>query len=188
MCVTFLETIMPLNQETIVRTLFAARTRLSAAVWLVVRDAQAAEDIFQNVSVKALTKNVVFEHEGQLLSWAHVTARHEAIDWLRRQRRNVVALDAGVLELLEAEWAAASGPPSSARVDALRDCLDATPAEGRRLLELRYFEGCSCEEAARAVGLGLDAVYQRLSRLHRALKLCVERRLSGDAAFTPSTL
>ena len=103
---------MALSQEIIVRVLFAARSRLSAAAWLVVRDAQAAEDIFQNVSVKALTKGVPFEHEAQLLSWAHVTVRHEAIDWLRRQRTGLVPLEVDVLELLEAEWAAepTSGP------------------------------------------------------------------------------
>ena len=169
---------MPLTPDTIVRTLFDARSRLSAAIWLVVRDAHAAEDLFQNVSVKALTKNVEFEHEGQLLSWAHVTARREAIDWLRKHRRTTVTLDVDLLDILEAEWSARP-PPSGVRVDALRDCLDETPADARRMLELRYFEGRSCEEVARHAGIGLDAVYQRLSRLHRALKFCIERRLSG---------
>jgi len=171
---------MALSQEIIVRVLFAARSRLSAAAWLVVRDAQAAEDIFQNVSVKALTKGVPFEHEAQLLSWAHVTVRHEAIDWLRRQRTGLVPLEVDVLELLEAEWAAE--PTTGPRVDALRECLELAPAEGRRLLELRYFEGRQCEEVAQATGLGLEAVYQRLSRLHRALKTCIERRLTNDEA------
>ena len=40
------------------------RTRLSAAAWLVVRDAHAAEDIFQNVAVKAMTREARFEAEG----------------------------------------------------------------------------------------------------------------------------
>lgn len=174
---------MSLPPEKIVRILFAARARISAAAWVVVRDAAAAEDIFQNVSVKALTKDVAFEREAELLSWAHVTARHEAIDWLRRQRVNVVPLDADVLELLEAEWAAA--PALGPRVDALRECLEKTPADGRRLLELRYFEGRACDEIAHATGLGRDAVYQRLSRLHRALKACIERRLAGGELVFP---
>lgn len=173
---------MLLPPETIVRVLFGARARLLAAAWVIVCDASAAEDIFQNICVKALTKNVSFEHEAQLLSWAHVAARREAIDWLRRQRVGVVPLDADVLELLEAESAAAPAP--GPRVDALRECLDQTPAEARRLLELRYFEGHACGEVARATGLSLDTVYQRLSRLHRALKACIERRLAGgEPAF-----
>ena len=71
---------MPLDHETILRHLFAARQRLSAVAWLIVRDAHAAEDIFQNVALKSVTKEVSFEHEGALLSWATVSAKREAID------------------------------------------------------------------------------------------------------------
>jgi RNA polymerase sigma-70 factor (ECF subfamily) len=177
---------MPLDHETIVRTLFAARARISAAVWLVVRHAQAAEDIFQNVAVKALTKGVEFEHEGQLLSWAMIAARREGIDWLRRQNRGAVALDDDILNLIEAEWALVTPEPGGRQVEALRDCLEAAPPVAREILELRYFEGHSCAEVGKKVGIGLAAVYQRLSRLHRALKLCIERRMTaGEAVFTP---
>jgi RNA polymerase sigma-70 factor (ECF subfamily) len=182
-CVS-LESMMPLDHETIVRTLFAARARLSAAVWLVVRDAQAAEDIFQNVTVKALTKAVAFEHEGYLLSWAMVAVRREAIDWLRREKRGAVSLGDDVLDLIEAEWAMATPAAGGHQVEALRDCLEAAPPDAREILELRYFEGRSCAEVGAHIGIGLAAVYQRLSRLHRALKLCIERRLvAGAAAF-----
>ena len=44
---------MALDQQEIVQTLLAARMRISAAAWLIVRDAQTGEDIFQDVSVKA---------------------------------------------------------------------------------------------------------------------------------------
>jgi RNA polymerase sigma-70 factor (ECF subfamily) len=177
---------MPLAEETIVRALFAARPRLSAAAWLITRDSQAAEDIFQNVSVKAITRGGPFEHEAGLLSWAHVAARREAIDWLRRRKPEVSLLDDDVMELVEAEWtvAPASG---GARVDALRDCLQRAPADARQLLELRYFEGRSCDEVAAESDLGLAAVYQRLSRLHRALKVCIERRMAGgETVFNPN--
>jgi len=176
---------MPLSQEAIVRTLFAARNRLSAGAWLVVRDAQAAEDIFQNVSIKALTRGVVFEHEAQLLSWAGVTARHEGVDWLRRHRGDALVLDEALLETLEAEWAEAP-TPEGVRIEALRDCLEKAPTAARRMLELRYFEGRSCEEVSKLVGIGLAALYQRLSRLHRALKTCVERRLAQPDCDLPS--
>jgi DNA-directed RNA polymerase specialized sigma24 family protein len=75
---------MALSHDEIMRVLFAARLRLGAAAWLIARDAQAAEDIFQNVALKALTKGASFEHEGALLSWATVSARRAALDWLRR--------------------------------------------------------------------------------------------------------
>ncbi|MCX7007739.1 MAG: sigma-70 family RNA polymerase sigma factor [Kiritimatiellaeota bacterium] len=174
---------MTLSHDEIMRVLFAARPRLGAAAFVIARDAQAAEDIFQNVALKALTKDATFEHEGALLSWATVSARREALDWLRRRKPEVPVLDHDVLDLLEAEGTAA--PADTGRVGALRDCLEKIPVDSRRLLELRYFEGRSCTEVAAAVGAGLDAVYQRLSRLHRQLRACVEQRLGG--AHTEAT-
>ena len=169
---------MMLSHDEIMRELFAARPRLGAAAFVIARDAQAAEDLFQNVALKALTQGATFEHEGALLSWATVSARREALDWLRRRKSEVPVLDNDVLDLLDAEHACAA-PADTGRVSALRDCLEQMPAASRRLLELRYFEGRSCNEVAAEVGAGLDAVYQRLSRLHRQLRACVEQRLGG---------
>ena len=172
---------MPLANEAIIRTLLDARTRISASIWLVVRDAQATEDIFQEVCVRALTKAGPFEHEGQLFSWAQVTARHEAIDVMRRRKPEWVGLDGDLLERIDGEWTT-EPPATGGRLDALRTCLDSMPAASRRLMELRYFEGLSCDEVARMLGLKLDAVYKRLSRLHRALGDCIEKRLQGEIA------
>lgn len=172
---------MTLSELQILQVLMQARTRLSAAVWLVVRDAHAAEDLFQNVAVKAMTREVRFESEAALLSWAFITARREGLDWLRRHRRETVGIDADVLDLLEGEWQTTAAPASGARLDALSDCLAAAPEPARRLLRLRYFDGRSCEEVATAMGLGLDAVYKRLSRLHESLRQCVEGKLGRSA-------
>jgi RNA polymerase sigma-70 factor (ECF subfamily) len=164
---------MALSQEAVLRTLLAARTRISSSAWLVARDAQAAEDIFQNLSVKALAGDARFEVEAQLLSWAQITARHEALNWLRARKGRVLSLDESVLELVASE-AGEAGP----RVEALRGCLDALPGASREILDLRYSEERSCTEIARRLDLGVEAVYQRLSRLHRALKDCTERKLA----------
>jgi RNA polymerase sigma-70 factor (ECF subfamily) len=171
---------MALSQEEIVRTLLATRSRVSATVWLVVRDSQAAEDIFQDVSVKAITKGGVFETRGELLSWAFVTARHAAIDWLRRRRPEWTALGDDVLDLL-VDRATEQPSPDGPWLDALRACLAGVPSGSRELLQLRYVEGRSCGHVAESLGMTLDAVYQRLSRLHRALKDCVERRLVSSS-------
>ncbi len=166
-----------------------ARTRLSAAAWLVVQDTHAAEDIFQNVTLKAMTREVHFESEAALLSWAFITARREGIDWLRRVQRELVGLDAEILELMEHEWEAAPAHSAGTRMDALRDCLAAAPESARRLLRLRYFEGHSCEEVAQQLGIGLNAIYKRVSRLHESLKSCIEEKLarSGSASWREST-
>jgi RNA polymerase sigma-70 factor, ECF subfamily len=178
---------MNLSEQDILQVLMKARTRISSAAWVVVQDSHAAEDIFQNVALKAMTREVRFETEGALMSWAFITARREGIDWLRRHKRETHCLDVEILDLLDREWQSSPGQPSGERIEALQDCLESAPESARRILRLRYFEGCSCEEVARQMGIGLDAIYKRVSRLHESLRECIERRLANPGNPGTST-
>jgi RNA polymerase sigma-70 factor (ECF subfamily) len=170
---------MKLTEQDVLQVLMKWRTRLSAAAWVVVQDAHAAEDIFQNVALKAMTREATFETESALLSWAFITARREGIDWLLRHQREASCLDAEILELLEHEWRSEPAHPTGAKIEALQDCLEATPESSRRLLKLRYFDGYSCEEVAQQMGIGLKTIYKRVSRLHEDLKDCIEGKLGN---------
>ncbi|HCO93845.1 MAG TPA: hypothetical protein DIU00_07840, partial [Phycisphaerales bacterium] len=101
----------------------------------------------------------------------------EGIDWLRRHRRESTGLEPEILGLLEKEWLSETARSGQARMEALRACLRTLPEKSSLLLRLRYFEDNSCREVAKKLGTGLDAVYKRLSRLHRGLKECIELRL-----------
>ncbi|MFO0914464.1 MAG: sigma-70 family RNA polymerase sigma factor [Pirellulales bacterium] len=168
---------MSLSESTVIQTLMQRRAQVSAAAWLVVRDAHAAEDIFQNVVLKAMTRDVSFESEGALLSWAFITARRAGIDWVRRQGRESRCLPTEILELIDQEWIAQPAMSAGGRLEALKQCLEAAPEVSRLMVRLRYFEGCTCEEVAQRLGIGLDAIYKRFSRLHESLQQCVENRL-----------
>lgn len=171
-----------MSEEQIVRCLLAARSTLSASAWLIVRDTHQAEELFQDAMVTAIREDQAFESEAQLVSWAQVVMRNAALNWAERRQKREVFLDVDVFELLDAEWTRKSRGASGPRLDALRECLDALPPKSRRLVEARYFDGLSCGEVGRQLGISLSAVYQRLSRLHRSLKDCIERRLQGPAA------
>jgi RNA polymerase sigma-70 factor (ECF subfamily) len=168
---------MTISEQDILGMLMKSRDRIAAAAWVVVRDAHAAEDIFQNIVLKALTKEVIFESEGSVLSWAFISARREAIDWLRRHKKELTGLDTEILEMLEREWLSESVLRGGARMDALRACLRKLPEKSSLLLRLRYFEGNSCSQIAKKLGVGINVVYKRLSRLHKGLKKCIELRL-----------
>ena len=168
---------MPLSQPEILEIIVASRRQITAAAWLVVRDVQAAEDIFQNVALKAYQADGDFSSASAAMSWAFVTARREAIDWLRRRRRESPVLSDDICEVLEAEWSHEASPGADSYADALQECLTIASETSRKLLRLRYLEERACKEVAAELGLGLDAVYQRLSRVHRVLRTCVEQRL-----------
>ncbi len=168
---------MPLNEHEVLQTLMTWRSRILAAAWVVVHDTHAAEDIFQNVALKAMTRDVTFDSEAAARSWAFITARREGIDWLRKHKHKTQCLDDGILEILENDWLTEPAASTGTRVDALRECLDSVPENSKKLLRLRYFEGYSCEEVADQLGAGLNAVYKRVSRLHQSLKNCIEARI-----------
>lgn len=166
-----------LSEQDVFRFLMQSRERVAASAWVVVRDAHVAEDIFQNVVLKALTKEVTFEAEAAILSWAFITARREGLDWLRKHKRESLVFDSEILDLLDADWQQESVVDAGARIEALRECVDSLPGMSKRLLRLRYFEGYDCSEVAERIDTKLNAVYKRLSRLHKLLKDCVEDRL-----------
>ena len=154
-----------------------SRERISAAAWMVVQDAHVTEDIFQNTVLKAVTKDVEFEAEAALLSWAFITARREGLNWIRKHRRESVSIDPEVLALLEQDWQTEPSARAGERINALRECMESLPEKSKHLLRSRYFEGLSCSEISSQVNAKLDAVYKRLSRIHQSLRICVESKM-----------
>ena len=173
-----------LEQPQILQHLLTWRTRLSAAAWVIVRDAHAAEDLFQNMVLKCMShQELRFDSPESLLSWATVTIRHESLDWLKHSSRKGAAtdmLEGQVLELLDRESRLRTNTGRDRRLEMLERCLEALTPESRRLLDLRYFEGLDCTSVGTTLGLGVQVIYKRLSRLHEMLRECVERRLQSE--------
>jgi RNA polymerase sigma-70 factor, ECF subfamily len=168
---------MVLSPNTIVQILLRERVRISASVLAILRDAHAADDVFQQVVLQALQGSEHFREPEHLLAWALRVARHRALDSLPRHATH--CLDGAVLELLEQQWNAAPADEVSARVEALHRCMDKLPDQARQLLRLRYEDGLRCTSVAERLGRTVDAVYQSLSRIHRQLRQCVEARLKA---------
>ena len=168
---------MPLSEKEILRFLMQSRERISAAAWLVVKDAHVAEDIFQNTVLKAVTKDVNFDAEAALFSWAFITARRDSLNWFRKHRRESVGVDEDILTLIHQDWQNDHLNPKGNRFELLRDCMEELPQKSEKILRLRYFEGLSCGEIADSISITLDAVYKRLSRIQNSLRKCVELKM-----------
>jgi RNA polymerase sigma-70 factor (ECF subfamily) len=168
---------MPLSEKEILRFLMQSRERISATAWLVVKDAHVAEDIFQNTVLKAVTKDLNFEAEAALFSWAFITARRDSLNWIRKHRRESVGFDEDILTLIHQDWQNDHLNPKGNRFELLRDCMEELPQKSEKILRLRYFEGLSCGEIADSISITLDAVYKRLSRIQNSLRKCVELKM-----------
>ncbi|MBA3267962.1 MAG: sigma-70 family RNA polymerase sigma factor [Acidimicrobiia bacterium] len=133
----------------------------------VVQDPGLAEDVVQEVLVKAWTSMPSWQGDVPV-RWLRRVARNEAISVVRRRRR--LGGPAG----LESR---ASGEPDVERlvegrgeVRALREALGELDDVARTLLVLRETEGLSYEDLADVVGLTPSAVRARLYRARQALK------------------
>ncbi|MEK0425881.1 MAG: polymerase sigma factor SigV [Planctomycetota bacterium] len=166
-----------LSESETIQNLMQARSRIAAAAWLLTRDYHASEDCFQNVVLKAMTKEVSFPNQAALISWALVVIRRDAMDWLDRRGRKVAMLDESVLAVLDRHQL--SQTAESLRAWALQECIASLGDEGKRLLQLRYFEGLRCQQVAQLLSLSLPAVYKRLSRLHEGLAHCVQGKMTA---------
>lgn len=176
---------MTLEPEAIVQLLLHERPRVTALAAAVIRDVHTADDIFQQVVLAALEQRAEFHDAGHVLAWALRAARHRAVDLSRK--RQLQALPDEVLDLLESPADDPASVTWSDRSEALHRCLSNLTPSARGLLQMKYGEGLTAVTIAERLKRTADAVYQSLSRLHRWLRECVEKRLTGAEIGTTTS-
>ena len=169
-----------LPPESIAATLLAERLPLTAYFASVTRDFHLAEDVFQEISVKAVGRAAEFESPAHVLNWSRVAGRNRSIDLLRARGGRYVGLSEAMLATLAAEWP--DQTEASPMHEALRFCLGSITPNNRELLRLRYFEQRNCTEVATIMGKKIESVYQALTRIHRALGECVKHRMAQEVS------
>jgi len=169
-----------LPPETIAATLLAERMPLTAFFAGVTRDFHLAEDVFQEVCVKAVARAAEFESAEHAVNWARLAGKNRAIDVLRARDGRYVGLSDEMLALLAEDW------PDQTQTDAMQDalsgCIEQVTPNNRELLRLRYFERRNCADVAAMMGRKIETVYQALARLHKILGDCIRGRLHPEPA------
>jgi len=153
--------------------------RLLRFLWHLLRDRQAADDIFQETWLRVLERGHQYDPRWAFEAWLISIARNLAIDGMRR--RNPASLDEPQGhdgEEGEPRQVAAGDPgPLEQAVrreegQLLAEAMDTMPAYYRETLSLRFHEEMSLEEIARVQSIPLSTVK---SRLHRGLALLGKR-------------
>jgi RNA polymerase sigma-70 factor (ECF subfamily) len=168
---------MELEPDTIVQVLLRERLRVTALAAAVVRDVHAADDIFQQVVLAALESAPRFRDTDHVLAWSFRAARHRAVDLARGRRLR--SLPDEILDLMESRWADPALAANTDRGEALHRCLGRLGPPARALLQLKYADGLSAAAIADRQRRTAGSVYQNLCRIHRALRECVEKELTG---------
>lgn len=138
-------------------------------------DAEAAEEIAQDVMVTLWRKAALFDPAKSTLStWLYRIARNQRIDLLRRDRTIAVdprsALLAGGID----ETGSDRILEEAQRDDTVRRLIATLPAEQQRLVLLAFYSGLSHSEIAKREALPLGTVKSRLRLAFQRLRQGLE--------------
>lgn len=156
-----------------------------------VGDPSLAEDLAQEVFVKAYTRLATFDRRRKLSSWLFKIAHNTAVDHLRRFKPQTVTLEATgvdgdeswqVLRADEAENPDRRAERSElmARVDA---ALGRLKPGYREILLLRFQQGLAYHEIAEVTGRAMATVKVQL---HRARKRLAAEMAADEKRFSAS--
>jgi len=166
---------MALQQDLVVQLLLKHRGKLLAAIRAMVGDEHLAEDIFQEVSIAAVSKCYEISDIDHFGPWVRCAARLQALMALRNRNRLPRALTAEVLDVLEQHWSHFDRQPDTDLADALRGCLERLSPYAKRIVETRYMQGKRGTDLAAALQRSVNTVYVALTRVHNALRDCLQQ-------------
>ena len=157
--------------------------RLAPAVYgaalRVLGEGAAAQDVVQDVFVDLWSHPGRYDPEaGPLRTFLTVLARHRAVDLVRSELRRIARQERHVRM-------APGHPPSSPgdevasweAASLVRDAVQHLPGDQRRVVELAYFQGLTCQEVALAAGIPVGTVKSRLRLALAKLETMLDRRL-----------
>jgi RNA polymerase sigma-70 factor (ECF subfamily) len=154
------------------------RDRVHRLVWGLLRNAEDAEDVTQEVFIKAWYRLGSFEGGSAFYTWLYRVAVNTAADWRKRwRRRRALSLEdgpagpEGVPDLAPRPDRLAHGRELGAK---LSEALERMPEKFRRIVVLRDYEGLSYEEIGRVLGLPKGTVESRLFRARERLREALE--------------
>ncbi|MEW6754532.1 MAG: RNA polymerase sigma factor, partial [Candidatus Latescibacterota bacterium] len=142
-----------------------------------------AEDVVQEVFVKAYQDLPRLKEPARFGPWLARIAGNAAVDWLRRTRARHVPDDVRVA----LPWPGQSCLPDEeyARAETgslVWQALDRLPMEQRRVVVLHHLEGCTERQIARFLDVAVSTVKWRLRGGRRALRLELVEALCRQAS------
>ena len=166
------------------------REMLLSYIHALVRDPDAAEDLFQQVGICILEREELPCAPEAFPAWCRGVARNLILHHWRDQRRRR-ALPSGLLiEAVDLAYREADEQADfyQMRSAALTECLKQVPARQRQLLALRYTENLTSQEIGQRLRRTAEAVRKEIARLRHQLRGCIEARLSlgGEYGLGPT--
>jgi len=145
------------------------RRRVRDYIYMLVKDRDAADDIFQETFVKIIMmlKQGRYTENGKFSAWLHRIAHNLIIDYYRQERvENTVSTDDNETDMLNRrdlcetnveDWLV----ENQIHTD-VRRLIGALPEPQREVLTMRYYRDMSFKEIAEATGVSINTALGRM--------------------------
>lgn len=165
--------------EQFVRLLTEHQRALHVHILGLVLNPTDTDEVLQETNLVLWRKAHDFQPGTNFAAWAFRVAHFEVLAFRKRKGRERLSFEPELLETL-AEESAARASGFDARRRALAACLSKLSDRDRDLLVRRYATGNSAAAIADQVGRSVQATYQALHRIRRALSQCMRRTLAAE--------
>ena len=145
-------------------------------VWRKIGDFHIAEEITQDVFLKAYKKLSMLKPPYHFSGWLYVIATRRCIAWLRKKQSPTVSLDAMPAVQLEevsyAQYETALGEATGVehQRDLVKRLLEKLPESERTVVTLHYVSEMPCKDISKFLGVSPNTVKSRLHRARERLK------------------
>ncbi len=145
------------------------QSRVFSFIYSLVRDNDAANDIFQETFIKAIMtiRQGRYNESGRFGGWLSRISHNLIIDYFRQAKAdNTVSADSGdglVLNRRELSEGTVEDSIVADQITAdVRRLVDALPDVQRQVLEMRYYQDMSFKEIAEATGVSINTALGRM--------------------------
>jgi RNA polymerase sigma factor (sigma-70 family) len=173
------------NEEAFELLLHRHKSKLYTAIYLIVKDRYAAEDLLQETFVKAINtiRRGKYNEEGKFQPWISRIAHNLAIDYFRRNKRYPeIVLEDGSRVINSMEFSESSMEDKQIFSDTrgkLRDCIKQLPVEQKQVLIMRHYLQMSFQEIADRTGVSINTA---LGRMRYAL-INLRKKMVNNRAY-----
>lgn len=156
------------NEEAFAELLKRHQNRVFSTVYLIVKDQYVAEDLVQEVFIKAVKtiKSGKYNEEGKFLPWVLRIAHNLAIDHFRKNKRYpMIVMEDGSNVFNTLEFSEGSIENAQIKEDTynqLKNLIKELPDSQREVLVMRHYMQMSFQDIAEATGVSINTALGRM--------------------------
>lgn len=154
-----------------------SQRRIYGYVMTMIPNHSDADDIVQDVASVMWGKFSEYKPGTDFTAWAITIARYKVLSFLRHRKTHRNHFNENTLKIIE-EIEAKEDLRQNDRLDALLKCLQKLTRTERHILSIRYEDGMTLKNLAGRLGLNVNTLYSRLSKIHLMLLHCVKRGMA----------